>query len=85
MRDRWWAKTIFNVVYEDRPTFIRGPSEAEAKSSRSMFDRSAQKQPLLFSNIFDMAASKTLAIDLDKALRLQNVVQSGDFSITQRP
>ena len=70
------------------PTFIRGPSEAEAKkrSHRTMFDRSAQKQPLLFfSNIFVMAASKTLAIDLDKALRLQNVVQSGDFSITQRP
>ena len=31
-------------------TFIRGPSEAEAKkrSHRTMFDRSAQKRPLLF-------------------------------------
>ena len=69
-------------------TFIRGPSEAEAKkrSHRTMFDRSAQKRPLfIISNIILMAASKTLAIDLDKALRLQNVVQSGDFSITQRP
>jgi hypothetical protein len=32
-----------------------------------------------------MVSKTLLSIDLDKALRMQNVIQAGDFNIQQRP
>ena len=52
-------------------------NEADAGSPKIL-------QAVSYYILMATTTAKTLAIDLEKALRLQNVVESGNFSITKR-
>ena len=40
---------------------------------------------LVYYYVQKMVSKTLLSIDLDKALRMQNVIQAGEFNIQQRP